>query len=63
MLDLDGLKTVNDTLGHPSGDTHIRAFANALRQTVRASDSAYRIGGDEFAISCSTASAHRGRSS
>ena len=50
MLDLDGLKTVNDTLGHPSGDTHIRAFANALRQTVRASDSAYRIGGDEFAI-------------
>ena len=50
MLDLDGLKTVNDTLGHPSGDTYIRAFANALRQTVRASDSAYRIGGDEFAI-------------
>jgi diguanylate cyclase (GGDEF)-like protein/putative nucleotidyltransferase with HDIG domain len=50
MLDLDGLKIVNDTLGHQAGDKRLRALADALRITGRAGDSAFRIGGDEFAV-------------
>src|SRR6266498_632747 len=48
MLDLDGLKEINDTLGHPAGDERIRAVAACLQATVRGSDGAYRTGGDEF---------------
>ena len=50
MLDLDGLKLVNDTLGHQAGDERIMALASAIRSTERGSDCAYRIGGDEFAV-------------
>jgi diguanylate cyclase (GGDEF)-like protein len=50
MLDLDGLKAVNDSAGHQVGDDHLKALANATRATVRGSDCAYRIGGDEFAV-------------
>jgi len=50
MLDLDGLKTVNDTLGHRVGDARLQALGAALRNTTRREDTAYRIGGDEFAI-------------
>ena len=50
MLDLDGLKHVNDTLGHNAGDARLRALAAAIRSTVRSADSAYRVGGDEFAV-------------
>jgi diguanylate cyclase (GGDEF)-like protein len=50
MLDLDGLKQINDTLGHLAGDEHIRAAADCLRATMRATDSAYRTGGDEFMV-------------
>lgn len=49
MLDVDGLKTVNDMFGHPAGDQALRAIACALRSSVRAGDSVYRLGGDEFA--------------
>jgi diguanylate cyclase (GGDEF)-like protein len=49
MLDLDGLKAINDVQGHQAGDRAIKAVGNALSATVRASDSIYRIGGDEFA--------------
>ncbi|MFP4285900.1 MAG: PAS domain S-box protein [Desulfovermiculus sp.] len=47
-MDLDGLKLVNDTLGHDQGDEHIRACAQILQDTFRASDIVARIGGDEF---------------
>lgn len=50
VMDVEGLKKVNDTLGHPAGDQLLRRLANAIEQTVRASDRAYRIGGDEFAL-------------
>jgi diguanylate cyclase (GGDEF)-like protein/putative nucleotidyltransferase with HDIG domain len=50
MLDLDDLKTVNDSLGHQAGDERLQALATALRATHRAADSAFRIGGDEFAV-------------
>jgi diguanylate cyclase (GGDEF)-like protein len=50
MADLDGLKTINDTLGHTAGDAHLQALGQALRATTRREDTAYRIGGDEFAV-------------
>ena len=48
--DLDGLKTVNDTLGHAAGDLLIQEAAKALLAGVRTEDIVARIGGDEFAI-------------
>jgi diguanylate cyclase (GGDEF)-like protein/putative nucleotidyltransferase with HDIG domain len=50
MLDLDDLKTVNDRLGHQAGDERLQALAAALGVIQRAGDSAFRIGGDEFAV-------------
>jgi diguanylate cyclase (GGDEF)-like protein len=50
MLDLDGLKRVNDTLGHQAGDELIGAVAHGLKSTIRGGDVPYRIGGDEFAV-------------
>ena len=50
MLDLDGLKDVNDTVGHQAGDARLRALADAIRGVQRAGDTAYRTGGDEFAM-------------
>jgi diguanylate cyclase (GGDEF)-like protein/putative nucleotidyltransferase with HDIG domain len=50
MLDLDNLKTLNDRLGHQAGDERLQALATALRTTHRAGDTAFRIGGDEFAV-------------
>jgi diguanylate cyclase (GGDEF)-like protein len=50
MLDLDGLKSVNDTLGHQAGDEQIRALVDCLRATMRAVDTGYRIGGDELMV-------------
>ncbi|HVW31625.1 MAG TPA: GGDEF domain-containing protein, partial [Acidimicrobiia bacterium] len=50
MLDLDGLKAVNDTLGHTAGDARLRALGRALTATTRREDTAYRVGGDEFAV-------------
>jgi diguanylate cyclase (GGDEF)-like protein/PAS domain S-box-containing protein len=47
--DLDGLKPINDTLGHEQGDAAIRDFANVLKGTFRQSDIVARMGGDEFA--------------
>ncbi len=50
VIDLDGLKDVNDTLGHAVGDDHLRRAATALRSAVRTQDVVARLGGDEFGV-------------
>src|SRR5256886_4100510 len=49
-LDLHRFKEVNDRHGHPRGDDVLRAAAATLKKALRTSDSAFRIGGDEFAL-------------
>ena len=48
--DVDGLKRVNDRLGHEAGDIALRDFADRVRKTIRKDDCFARIGGDEFVI-------------
>jgi len=50
ILDLHRFKEVNDKYGHPRGDEVLRAAASTLQKALRTSDSAFRIGGDEFAL-------------
>ncbi len=50
LIDLDGFKDVNDTLGHDSGDALITAVAGRIRAGTRAQDRVARVGGDEFAV-------------
>lgn len=50
MLDLDHFKRVNDQHGHVVGDSLLRHFAGLLREELRASDTAGRMGGEEFAV-------------
>ena len=49
VIDLDGMKQVNDTLGHDEGDRLLKTFAEQLKRVGREHDHAYRLGGDEFA--------------
>ncbi len=50
LMDLDGFKAINDTLGHAVGDALLEALADRIQATVRDSDLVARLGGDEFAI-------------
>jgi diguanylate cyclase (GGDEF)-like protein len=50
ILDLNRFKEVNDKHGHPRGDEVLKAAAATLTKALRTSDSAFRIGGDEFAL-------------
>ncbi len=50
FADLDGLKSINDTLGHSAGDRALTTIAHILKKTFRQSDILARMGGDEFAV-------------
>ena len=50
FLDIDGMKEINDSLGHGEGDLALKRVAKALKMTFRDSDVIARLGGDEFAV-------------
>ena len=50
MIDLDNLKSINDSQGHHVGDEAIRVLAQELQRAVRATDTCGRLGGDEFGV-------------
>jgi diguanylate cyclase (GGDEF)-like protein len=50
LLDLDKFKEINDQFGHPAGDLVIKEFAHRLSKSIRGSDAAVRLGGDEFMV-------------
>ena len=51
-LDMNGLKTINDTEGHIAGDKAISTLANCFLRAVKRKQTVYRVGGDEFVIVC-----------
>lgn len=56
FVDVDDLKSINDTYGHAAGDEALRAVASVLLANVRSTDVVARIGGDEFALLLGTIS-------
>ncbi len=59
LLDLNGFKRYNDTFGHPAGDSMLTRLGGQLREAIGADGSAYRVGGDEFAVLTSCAEGRR----
>lgn len=55
LIDLDGMKQVNDSVGHQEGDRLLQQFGQLLATGCRRDDKAYRFGGDEFAVLLSNA--------
>jgi diguanylate cyclase (GGDEF)-like protein len=58
MMDLDGLKQINDSFGHLEGDRALKRTAEVLEETFRDSDVIARLGGDEFAVLAIEAAGH-----
>jgi diguanylate cyclase (GGDEF)-like protein len=50
VIDLDGFKVINDSIGHAAGDAVLRGIANVIRRSIRVFDVSARLGGDEFVI-------------
>ena len=50
VLDLDNFKQLNDKFGHKCGDYILKEFGDVIRNTIRNTDQAFRIGGDEFVV-------------
>jgi diguanylate cyclase (GGDEF)-like protein len=50
LIDIDGLKQINDQLGHAAGDLMLKCFSERLQRAIRGSDLAVRLGGDEFMV-------------
>jgi diguanylate cyclase (GGDEF)-like protein len=50
MLDLDGFKQINDSMGHPAGDAVLKEISRRLLVCARNTDTVARLGGDEFAV-------------
>ena len=61
LIDVDGLKRINDSMGHSEGDRALRTVAKCLSDTLRGSDVVSRIGGDEFAAILPNTSSDTGR--
>ena len=59
IFDLDGFKAYNDTFGHPAGDALLARLGQRLAASLGARDRAYRIGGDEFVVTTSSADGER----
>ncbi|MGI9862527.1 GGDEF domain-containing protein [Moorella naiadis] len=54
MMDIDHFKKVNDTYGHPAGDSVLKIFAGRISASVKSGDFAARYGGEEFAVIVTT---------
>ena len=50
MIDMEGLKAINDTYGHPAGDAALKMVADVIRSLIRRVDMPARFGGDEFVV-------------
>jgi len=60
LLDIDHMKKINDTYGHPAGDRALREIAETLSRVCRDNDIAARLGGEEFALLCVNVDATKG---